>query len=146
MGVSYTVVPIGAHLDIPTWLKALGIETPPSFTVQSRNPTPAEIRSVLEGLPSYRVEYSVGERRWDADIRSTEPSNQSWACVWVHKFNGDENEPHEFSFHKGWIELNLLIAQKLSEVSGALLVIPDSTGTPIVVTPETDLEAAIAAA
>lgn len=127
------------------WLESLGIETPP-FTLQSRNPTPAEIRRVLDSLAGYRAEYRISERLWDADVSSVEPNNHSRACIWVQNFNGDENEPHEFCFHKGWIELNLLITQRLSEICEPLLVISDATGTPIVITPETDLEAAVAEA
>lgn len=138
MGDLYVVMPLDVDDALPAWLAEFGIAMP-GPGVASRYPTPNEIRAVLDALPGCRVTYDVGDGRWDARIVEDGPSGGAHATVWVRDYHGDDDRPHAMSFHKGWSELNLAILRALTAVTGPLVYVSASTGTPILVTADMDV-------
>jgi len=129
MGVSHTVLTL---LDDPAfvpWLEVYGVVLPQPWPAH-RNPSPAEIRAVLDPQPAYRVEYSIGPGLWDAWIST---ADQQRTAIWVRNFSGDEDAPHEFFFHKGSETLNIQILEQLAPVCGPLVLVSDAQGLPMVV-------------
>ena len=105
-----------------------------------RNPKPEEVRKVLDHLAGYSVDYFVSEDNWQADIRSRKgiPLFRKNSLLNVIDFNGDESYPHLVCFESGDISLNLLIAERLSRISGPLYMVADTGAQPLIVTPGSD--------
>jgi hypothetical protein len=118
---------------------------PPSPSKPGRNPTPRELRTVLDELSGYTVDYRIGPGNWQADVEANTGFRlfRSTALVNVIDFQGDEASPHLFCFEKGDLRLNILIVERLSRLCGSLFVVPDTGAQPLLVTPGTDPKDAI---
>ena len=129
MGVSHTVLTLLDDPAFEPWLRQHGIVLPQPWPAH-RYPSPAEIRAVLDPLPGYVVEYSVGPGRWDARIAT---ADRQRTAIWVRNFSGDAMAPHEFFFHKGSEALNMQILEQLAPICGPLVLVSDAAGLPMVV-------------
>ena len=146
MGDSYAVLPLSADLGIPAWLEQHGIRVPP-LSVANRYPTLLELRAVLAELEGHVVRYHIGPAGCDSDIVGTNMYGEEiYACIWTRGFQGDEDTPLAFSFHKGWRDLNLEITRRLSVICGPLVFVSHSVGVPILVTSDINIQQALAEA
>lgn len=102
---------------------------------EGRNPTPEELRKVLEELTDYSVVYAVSEDNWQADIRARSGFGlfRQNALLNAVDFNGDQATPHLVCLEGGDLKLNLLIAERISRICGPLFVIPDTGTKPLTV-------------
>lgn len=129
MGVLYSVLPLNA--SCAEWLDNEGVanSTP---TLASRFPTPREITKVLRQLSDYTFELSadVSSGEWSATISAA--SSKAWAVLRVTNYSSDD-EPHEIYFAKGWPEVIFIVVERLTQYCGPLVVVDDSTVTPVVV-------------
>lgn len=105
-----------------------------------RNPTPRELREVLDDLSGYTVDYLVSKDNWQADIRAKKgvPLFRPTALLNVIDYHGDETTPHLICFEKGDPRFNILIVERLSRICGLLFIIPDTGAQPLAVTPGVD--------
>jgi hypothetical protein len=143
MGDGFAILPLTADPGIPPWLEQHGITVPP-ITATNRYPSLRELRAVLAQLDGYAVTYRIGPEGCDIDIVGAKPSGETtYACIWTRGFQGDEAMPLEFSFHKGWPDLNLEITRRVSEICGPLVFVSYSVGVPIVVTPDINIHQAL---
>ena len=147
MSVLYTVIPVPSpeeHEEVVSWLRSLGITYPRG---EGRDPTLQELRFVLDHLEGYAVEYRTGSHSWDADIIESRPAptDRDWAYLSVAAYSGDEAEPHSFYFNPGSPRVMIDVLRRLAGFCGPQLLIPDTGGPPLVVTPDLDTEAALTA-
>ena len=129
MGVMYSAFSITE--EMASWLKEEAVDFPTGEA--SRNPSLAEIKSVLAELNEYSIKCSneVFGSNWQAFIEhKDDPENKGWAILSILKLQEDENE---FYFEKGWPELVIEITTKLAEKTGPLVLICDAGGAPLVV-------------
>ena len=140
MGVFYLVEPFdGADLE---WLEAEGV-TIPDGAGQGRNPTPAEIREVCDGLEGVGVTYSASakEKFWQADVAGLKGADRKRGTLLnIDNWGGSESRRYKITFETGDPGLILQIVHGLSATCGPLLIVPDSGDTPAVVWPGADLK------
>lgn len=142
MGATYYVISI-SNADQYPWaantLQHHGM-IPPTHSESSRNPTPQELREVLDSLSGYRVEYLVSQNNWQALVEAKKgfPLLRSTTLVDVVDFQGNESIPRIISFEKGDLVLNILIVERLSRICGTLLVLSDTGAKPLVIVPGID--------
>ena len=78
--------------------------------------------------------------------RACDHADERWegeyTTLWVMSYEGNEEIPAPFCFRKGSARLVFLILQRLTQISGPLVVVLDTCGIPILVTPETDIDQA----
>jgi hypothetical protein len=139
MGVAYNVISAGAVHRYRFAVEALSRYdmVPPAPTQPGRNPSPQELRAVLDDLPGYAVSYAVNPGNWQAEVEATSgfPLFRANTLLCVVEFQGDEALPHLFYFDGGDARLNLLIAERLSRQCGPLYLFPDTGARPLLVTP-----------
>jgi hypothetical protein len=144
MSFFYVVTPLLDDEAFTRWLGEFGIVPPAG--ANSRFPTVRELRFILEHLDGLSFEASVGSTYWDADIFACGHSGERWegeyTTLWVTNYKGNEEVPVDFCFRKGSARLVLLILQRLTQISGPLVVVLDTCGIPILVTLETDIDQA----
>jgi hypothetical protein len=142
MGATYYVISASFADQYPWAADALRRQDKvPRFSHKpGRNPTPRELRGVLDELTDFTVDYFVSQDNWQADIRANAgvPLLRSTALLNVIDFQGDETMPHLICFEKGDMKLNILIVERLSRICGTLYVIPDTGARPLPVTPGID--------
>jgi hypothetical protein len=142
VGVAYNVISAGAVHQYPFAVECLRYYdmTPPSPSKPSRNPSPQELRAVLDELSGYTTDYLVSPGNWQASVDAITglPFFRSGTVVSVVDFQGDETMPHIFYFEKGDPKLNILIVERLSRLCGPLFVFPDTGARPLLVTPVID--------
>lgn len=138
MGVLYNVFPLSP--DIVEWLDANQIAHPQAIG-ETRNPTPGELRKVLQSLTGIHIEYDVRLEydlsanigTYGAFITTDDTGETPWTQVNVSDYAG-EHQPHHIWFDKGWPSLILRILIKLTALTGPLLLVPDTRERPVVVT------------
>jgi hypothetical protein len=135
MGVIYCVFPLDEKMA--DWLDREGVSHP-AVKAWHRDPKPIEVLEAIRHLPGYKVEITVsGERReWSAQIYL---SDGSWATVRISDFRSDE-APHSISFIKGWPEIMLNIVERLTKHCGPLVIVDDSSGSPLLVLPNSEVK------
>ncbi len=134
MGTLYIVVPLNDESAV--WLRSEGVFHPP-FSAKNRNPTPREIETVLAGLPDYKFEISRNRERrtWYADVSwAQNPAEGPWTEIAIRDYR-DDDLPHEFYFTRGWLEIILLVTERLSHFCGPLVITDDSCTLPYLVRP-----------
>lgn len=131
MANSYTVVTF-ADQEVNAWLQGLGVSLPNNWN-QSRYPTPNEIRSTLDRMMQYRVDYYITRQDWQATI--AEKATPDMALLVVIPFSGDEASPQRFYFERGSVNVMVDVMNQLSSVCGPLALISSSDATDVVVTP-----------
>jgi hypothetical protein len=142
MGTDYYLIPTSIVGQYPWVLDALNLYSMGWLNTSEvgRNPSPVELRAVLDELSDYDVQYSVSENNWQADIRARRgiPLFRPTSLLCVVDYTGDESESHLVCLESGDMYLNLLIAERLSRTCGPLLIIPDTGTLPLLVTPGSD--------
>jgi hypothetical protein len=147
MGATYYVISVSIADQYPWAADALRrydmVLQPPAEP--GRNPTPRDLRAVLDGLSDHTVNYIVGPGNWQADVEAKTGFRlfRPTALVNVIDFQGDETTPHLICFEKGDLRLTILIVERLSRTCGNLLVVPDTGAQPLLVTPGIDPSIAI---
>jgi hypothetical protein len=142
MGVTYSVISSGEvsrHAFAVECLQYYDM-LPPSAPEPSRNPSPQELRSVLDDLPGYTTDYVVSPDNWQASVEATTGWRllRSETLVSVVDYRGNETMPHLFYFDMGDPKLNILIVERLSRLCGPLFIFPDTGARPLLVTPGID--------
>jgi hypothetical protein len=122
MGVTYNVISagvVGQHAFAVESLRYYDI-VPPSASEPGRNPSPQQLRAVLDELPGYKADYFVSPGNWQASVEATTGWRlfRSETLISVVDFRGDETMPHLFYFDKGDPRLNILIVERLSRLCG----------------------------
>jgi hypothetical protein len=149
VGVAYNVISAGVVDQYPFAVECLRFceIVPPSASEPGRNPSPQELRAVLDDLPGYKTDYLVSPGNWQASVGATTGLRlfRSETLISVVDFRGDETLPHLFYFDKGDLRLNILIVERLSRLCGPLFVFPDTGARPFLVTPGIDPTDAIKA-
>ena len=144
MSISYVVTPLLDDEAFANWLDTFGILPPTG--VASRFPTIREIRCILENLDGFDFETWIGGTFWDADIFECHRSDDRWEGEYtrlcVINYEDSEEIPVAFYFHKGSARLALFILQRLTQICGPLVIVLDTCGIPILVTPKTDIDRA----
>jgi hypothetical protein len=147
VGATYYVVSVSMADQYPWAADSLRRYNmgPPSPSEVGRNPTPRELRTVLDELSGYTVDYLVGPGNWQADVDAKTGLRpfRSTTLVSVIDFQGEETTPHLFCFEKGDLTLNILIVERLSRLCGPLFVVPDTGARPLLVTPGIDPKDAV---
>ncbi len=133
MGVLYVIIPLDERTA--DWLRGANLSVP-TCDRPSRNPTPAEVRRVCDGLPGIVVGYNVRPGKvWQATLSgATDPEHEPWTSINIDPFTGDESEPHPIGFSKGWPVLIHRVANALATVCGPLVVYPDTGDPPAILT------------
>lgn len=141
MGVAYNVISAGAVQQYPFAVQSLRFfnMAPPRPSGPSRNPSPQELRTVLDGLPGYTTDYSVSPGNWQASVEATAglPLLRRETLISVVDYSGHEATPH-LLYLEGDPGLNILIVERLSRLCGPLFVFPDTGTRPLLVTPGID--------
>ena len=109
------------------WFAQLDLPVPDAIP-PGRYPSPAEVQTVLEGIPGLRVSYLISDKVWTANLTSRE--DVSWASLSIKGYCGDPDLPHRFEFTAGWDEVILLTTTHLAKVCGPLVLMPDSGSAP----------------
>jgi hypothetical protein len=142
MGVAYNVISAGSVHQYPFAVECLERfdMVPPASSTSNRNPSPQELRTVLDDLSGYRIEYIVSPENWQALVEATTGLRlfRPNTLVCVVDFQGNETTPHIFYFEKGDPKLNIHIVERLSRVCGPFYVFPDTGAQPLLVTPGID--------
>jgi len=142
MGVAYNVIAAGAVNRYPfavECLKHYEIDSA-SASASNNNPSPLELRAVLDDLTGYATDYQVSPGNWQALVEATTGLKflRPGTLVCVVDYQGDETKPHIFYFDKGDLKLNILIVERLSRLCGPFYIFPDTGAKPLLVTPGTD--------
>ena len=135
MGVIYVVAPIDD--EVAEFLRSESIVVPHEA---SKGPLFRDIQDAISGLDGYSVEsdpYAVGAS-WDAQIASR-VDQYSWTRATVQKL-APADHPQSLAFHKGSPELVVAIVLRLSQACGPLVLFTDSGDSPLVVSPQDDIE------
>jgi hypothetical protein len=105
---------------------------PPLAQAPGRNPTPPELRDVLDELTDFTVDCFVSHENCQADIHADAgiPLLHSTALLNVIDFQVDETIQHLICFEKGDMKLDVLIVERLSRICGTRLIIPDTGARP----------------
>jgi hypothetical protein len=142
VGVAYNVISAGAVDQYPFAVECLRSYNivPPSPSSPCTNPSPQQVRTVLDELPGYTIDYFVSPGNWQASVEATAglPLFRSGTLVSIVDFQGDETRPHLFYFEGGDAKLNIRIVERLSRRCGPLFVFPDTGARPLLVTPGLD--------
>lgn len=142
MGVAYNVISVAVVDRYPFAVKCLRHYdmVSPVLSKPGRNPTPQELRTVLDELAGYTTAYFVSPGNWQASVEASTGLRpfRSSTLVNVVNFLGDETIPHLFYFEKGDVKLNILIVERLSRLCGPFYVFPDTGVQPLLVTPGID--------
>ena len=146
MGVAYNIISAGAVHQYPLavqGLRSFGMAPPPPSD-PSRNPSPQELRAVLDELAGYSTSYSLSPGNWQASVEATAGFRlfRRETLISVVGYSVDEAAPHLFYF-EGDARLNILIVERLSRLCGPLFVFPDTGARPVLVTPGLDPRDAI---
>lgn len=132
MGILYTVVPLEGR--IRGALPGLGVHRVPCD--DGRNPTPAEIRSVLADLDGYKVTYSDPPTigcTWQAMVEyAHDPENKGWTLLNATEYRGAD-APTEIWFEKGSTDLVVRILVRLAAETGPLVLFADCGGPPLII-------------
>ncbi len=125
MGTLYTPIPLSVlslQAETRAYLEQQGVRLPPP-AASSRYPTPNEIRNAVESIPESEAEYDIGPDQWRVTVSMNE--SPAWTSVVVMDYLhalGEDDEPHDFYFEKGWPELVEDILQRLSLVCGPFVL------------------------
>jgi len=123
MGANYSAYPL-KFFDRDngiSWLRSCGLELPTPLPF-SRDPSPDELRTVLDHLAACRVEYRVGDDGFDAEVRNS-ADESDWAVIWVNFRDSPKDRPLEsIFFHRGTNEMVFRIVRELAKVCGPFVV------------------------
>ncbi len=124
MGTSYSPIPMSIVMQSdqgPTLLEARGL-TPSAELGDGRFPTPAEIRRTLDEMSDCQWSESLSSR--DLEITVAKQDESAFAHIWVEDYalSRKDNEPRQFSFYRGHIELVVEIIKRLSHFCGPFLL------------------------
>jgi hypothetical protein len=142
MGVIYTARPLD-H-EIARWLSARGVACPAGKS--GRNPSVAEVRQALGEIVDVRYHQSAGPggAGWQIDVmHRADPANGRWTSI---VSSGERDERAAIAFHKGWSDLIIEIAYRLSARTGPLVLIPDTGDPPLAIWPARSLTGTMRAA
>lgn len=124
------------------WLNSSSVTHPPLLAT-FRNPTPAEIESVLASFSDYTYVVRQNSGHWYAEVSwAKEPSSGPWTEITVMDFQGAD-VPQPFHFTKGWIEIIMLVTERLTHICGPLVMADGGNGTPYLVQPGKNLQTLI---
>ena len=143
MGVLYSVFPLDKELA--EYLGELEV-TLPAPPITSRCPTPQELRIVAGSIPDIRSTASQDEdgRLQEIDLcDATQPKSGPWTVLQIDGYV-DEVTPCRLSFHKGWPDLVLEVAIRLSRLTGPLVIFADGE-SPVIATPDCSVPSLLSA-
>jgi hypothetical protein len=113
--------------QIVGWLSQLGVPIPPGAT--SRNPTPREVRTVLDGLANCTVRYElIHGDYWSAWVQHRDNECVRTLVHITHVGGDDDQRP--VWFEKGDPELIITIVEALTHRCGVLLLRDDTGVSP----------------
>jgi hypothetical protein len=119
MGVNYSVVPYNSLFtaeETVKWLREYEMDLPQNAPY-GRDPTPSEVRKVLDGLQDCHVDYVVNSAIWSAEIRCADDHTSINVL-----FSGNEDVPFDLSF-RGGDEIVIHILRELAKVCGTFLLL-----------------------
>ncbi|MGK2857689.1 MAG: hypothetical protein ACSLFQ_10835 [Thermoanaerobaculia bacterium] len=130
MGTLYIAVP--SNQDRREWLEELGLAVPDP--ADGRLPTEEEIRSALERLEGYSVEFREESREHVAEISwAADPNHGPWASFAFPKNVKFAAEKECLTFRKGSAEVMVPLLHLLTQSAGPQLLVPDTGGDPLLV-------------
>ena len=142
MGVLYLVEPLDD--ETREWLESEGVKLPRGGGKQKgRNPTPAEVRAVCDGLAGFKVKYNASAKGkfWQANVQGAQGADRKRATLLnIDNWGGSEDRRYKIGFEKGDPSLILQIVHGLSATCGPLAIIPDTGDTPAVAWAEADFK------
>lgn len=134
MGDSYVVIPFEPDGEVAEWLRREHVSFSPSMK-KSRWPTMAELVANLESIPGVTVErHRNGQSGWDLEISRNSAVGLQRASLWL-KSVADLHTPVPFDFHKPSPELAITIIERLTHITGALVIMSVSATVPVLVSP-----------
>ncbi len=123
---------MSAHYDLvplepiePAWLAKMGLVVPENYE-NSRNPTAAEVRSVVNHLAEEG--YFSSEARFQADrddlVAWLNTNGQDDTLLRLEDYAEDKNEnaPRRLSFTYGSYELAMVVCERFARVCGPFLL------------------------
>ena len=146
------VVPLARALaDEPTraWLEAAGVAIPEFDAPSNRAPSPEELQGVIDTLPGIGVEYWRGADhppRWYASALPDGdgiPPSSEFGKASIELAGDGREPPGSFGFRGGATQAHWRIVKAVSRTCGPQVYIDASGADPVVITPNTDLAAAL---
>jgi hypothetical protein len=142
MGASYFAIPFSDSAAQAVF-EQKGAALPDGWE-RSRNPSPNELRRVLESLPGWRSDIHPGPGRWQASVEDPSDPHAYGALIDVRDYRGDADSPHGFVFSRADPELAMQITERLTHTCGPLLFFCDSGGPDVLISAGTDVGKAFA--
>ena len=136
MGVLY--IPLALDEQTREWLSEADI--PVSARLKSRLPSLSNIKEALSQLDGYVVEGATFELGHPMQIDISTKAFDSHTTLNIERL---EEKDNELLFEKGDPYLIALIVKLMSEHTGPLVLTTDSGDLPLLITPDTDIEAMV---
>ena len=141
MSAHYEVLPL-APIE-PAWLAKMGLAIPENYE-NSRNPTAAEVRSVVKQLTEEN--YFSSEASFKLDGKhlvtwlNTNSQDDTLLCLEDYAEDNSEDTPCYLSFTYGSSEVAMVICERLARLCGPFLLIAQGLDL-IIISPGTLFEA-----
>ena len=125
MSAHYALIPL--EPIEPAWLVKMGLVIPENYE-NSRNPTAAEVRSVVrqiadENVVELRSDFCVAGDDLDAILVAGE--DDTFLSVGDYAKDHNEDTPRHISFTYGSAELVLTVCERLAQLCGPFLLTMD---------------------
>jgi hypothetical protein len=145
MGILYSIESVSQYIQNAgeNWLSRIGFKVPLDISF-SRMPTARDVRTALDALDGYQINYVIDDWSWTADVIESRISDfPDRTTLWLSNYSGDEGHPHNIALEKGSELLVIRIVELMSRTCGSLVVDNDLNGAPLLITSGTDLRFAL---